>query len=165
MLAFGRTGRDEQAIFDTGLERLRVFARHFGFHAANFLAVSERLTDRHGVGVGDQMPEWHTIFIGLPFVQRDDFEFREFVGSSQFENDRNGERIVLRFGAVGAGVDAGNVNDLWLEPVGEIKSVDGGQRERDGNENAVSFGHKIFECGAVGFVKSIVQTRARNEWL
>ena len=81
MLAFGRTVRDEEAIFDPGLERLRVQARQFGFHAWNALAVIEWLLYWNRVCIGNQMPERQAIFIGLPFVKRDDFEFREFIGS------------------------------------------------------------------------------------
>jgi hypothetical protein len=151
MLAFGRTVRDEEAIFDTRLERLSAQARHFGFHAANVLAVYERPVYRNGVGVGDQMPERQAVFIGLPFVQRDDFEFREFVWPAKFENDRNCRRIGIGIsGASNPGdalVSADDVNDLWCEPVGEIKNVDTGKRKRGENEKPAFFSHKIFECG------------------
>ena len=79
VLTFGRTVGDEDAIFDTGLKRFGGHAHDFVFHAGNVTAIIKGLGYWDGVGVGDQMPERQTIFIGLPFVQRDDFEFLEFV--------------------------------------------------------------------------------------
>ena len=79
MFAFGRAVRDKEAIFDTRLEWLRARARYFGFHAGNTLAVNEWPLDWSGICVGNQMPERQAMIIGLPFVQRDDFEFREFI--------------------------------------------------------------------------------------
>ena len=151
MLAFGRTVRDEEAIFDAGVERLRVCARHYGFHAANVLPVIEWLINRNRVCVGNQMPERQHIFIGLPFVQHDDFDFREFAWLPQFKNDRNRGRISsIGTGEIGppvktrvAGVDAGNVNDLGLEPVGEVKNINAGQRERDSDQKPIFSCHKI----------------------
>lgn len=176
MLALGRAVRDEEAIFNIGLERLRAGARHGRFHAANVIigpcaaagqviAVIKHLNG-NGIGAGDEMPERQAVFIGLPFVQVNDLEFGEFGWPPKFENDRNGGPIIIgggvgkpgepgqkswvigprRSGSAGsAGVVAGDVNDFWREPVGEIKDIDAGQRERDKNEQPVSFGHKIFE--------------------
>ena len=147
MLAFGAAIRDEKAVGDTGLERLCVRARHFGFHAANSLTVKEGFGYGNGVGVGDEMPERQAIFIGLPFVQRDDFDFREFVWPFQYESDRDCRGISGDVAAVAdyaAGVS--DVNGLWLEPVREIKYINTGKHECGENEDQVSFSHKIFEC-------------------
>jgi hypothetical protein len=92
------------------------------------------------------MPEWQAIFIGLPFVERDDFKFRKFVWPAQFENYRNCHRpgigIVDADDPAGAGVDACNVNDFWHEPVGKINNINPSEHEQDGDEDKVFFVHK-----------------------
>jgi hypothetical protein len=93
------------------------------------------------------MPERFGKLVGLKVAKIDDFEFREFVWPLKFENDRYCRRIAGADYAIHAGIRAGDVNGLCLEPVGETKNVNTGEREREGNEYPISFSHNIFECG------------------
>jgi hypothetical protein len=41
------------------------------------------------------------------------------------------------------------MNDLWFEPVGEVKNINAGKHERDGDQKPVSLGHKVWNVRRV----------------
>ena len=145
MLAGGRTGFYEKMIRDIRLEWRGMCARNLRFHAANVLAVGE-IFDGNGVRVRNQMPDWRRIFIGLPCGERDNFDFGEFVALVEAKNHGKSRSVGFFIEAETSSDDAagvGNLNDFGLKPVGEVKGIDAGENQRDGDKNPIFSGHKL----------------------
>src|ERR1035437_1945338 len=110
-------------------------------HAPNHLAV-KKCFHRHGVRVGNKMPERQDVFVGLKPGERDDLEFGELELAVNAKNQRRQRAAPLKIrtqirAQVAAGVK--NLYRLGLEPVGEINDIDGGQRQCGKDEEQIFF--------------------------
>lgn len=146
VLAFECSGFDQQPICRAGLKRVSSGPLHRRPHAFDWLAVNEDL-GRHGVRIGNQVPDGVRILVRLDFAYRYDLDRLEF--ELAIETKEDGIDSAVRCGALAAEEAStgctgamSNLNMILSKPVlvkVERKAAEGdGQRD----QHPVFPGHK-----------------------
>ena len=149
-------GGDAEAVGDIGGQGLRAAAGDLGLEAAQVLAVIKG-HDRHGIGVGDDVPEGQRVRVGRIRYEREDFDFGERITAVEPEFEGRQDAIGLQ-AQMERAVGVEDVDGLGLEPGGEINRIAGGQKQQQQKQEPVFFHDKGCNMARAARVELGVQT-------
>lgn len=113
VLSLERTRLHQETVGDAGFQWVGLGATNLGAHTANRFAVIE-IFNRHGVGIGYQVPGRMREFAGFDFADGEDFERREPEFVVEGKDQRDYSRIIRSVAAV---AKMNYLNIVPVEPV------------------------------------------------